>query len=284
VGAAGLVVVTAVLYWLLTDEAFTVTDERVSFRGLVHADEARVRERLPDLERGPNVFRVRASELVSELSTLTEVDAASARVTLPADVSITLDERDPVFIWSDGDNDWLVDEEGMLFAPADTVLEPAAGGEPGAETTAADTEPAADTTAADTARADAREGLPIIRDDRLPEVPPTVGSYLPATDLAAMRQLLAIDAELLGPRATELEWSVNDRDGYVLDSVDGVWRALFGRYTLTLQPPEVIPRQVQCLRSLLASDTRRLQRIYLVVTEGGCGTYTTYGKGSGGDG
>ena len=179
-GAAGLVVVTAVLYWLLTDEAFTVTDERVSFRGLVHADEARVRERLPDLERGPNVFRVRASELVSELSTLTEVDAASARVTLPADVSITLDERDPVFIWSDGDNDWLVDEEGMLFAPADTVLEPAADGEPGTGTTAAET------TAADTARADAREGLPIIRDDRLPEVPPTVGSYLPATDLAEM--------------------------------------------------------------------------------------------------
>ena len=51
--------------------------------------------RLSDLERGPNVFRVRASEIVSELSTLIEVDAASAVVKLPADVSVRLDERDP---------------------------------------------------------------------------------------------------------------------------------------------------------------------------------------------
>ena len=51
--------------------------------------------------------------------TLTEVDAASARVTLPADLTVRLDERDPVFIWSNGALSWLVDEEGMLFAPAD---------------------------------------------------------------------------------------------------------------------------------------------------------------------
>ncbi len=254
VGAVGLVLLTALLYWMLTDEAFTVREEQVTFRGLVHADEAEVRARLTDLERGPNVFRVRASDIVRELSTLTEVDAASAVVTLPADVSVTLDERDPVFIWSDGGVAWLVDEEGMLFAPADLDGE-------GAGSAAAD---------------DARARLPRIEDARLPEEPPTVGTRLPRLDLAVMRQLLALDEEILGPRAQELELRVDERDGYVLASRDPVWRAQFGRYTLTLQPPSVIPRQVQCLQWLLASEERKLAFIRLVVSEDTCGTFTTY--------
>ena len=118
VGAVGLIAVTALLFWLLTDDAFRVSEEGVTFRGLAHADEAEVRALLSDIDRGPNVFRVRASDIVSELSTLTEVDAAYATVTLPADVSIRLDERDALFIWTDGQETWLVDEGGMLFASA----------------------------------------------------------------------------------------------------------------------------------------------------------------------
>ena len=271
VGAIGLVALTAVLYWLLTDEAFTVTEERVAFDGLVHADEAEVRERLTDIERGPNVFRVQASDIVSELSTLTEVDAAAARVTLPANVSVSLDERDPVFIWSDGQHAWLVDEEGMLFAPADVVDEDADPDDDTAELD--DTAVSVDQRAAEEA---ARAQLPRVEDARIPETPPTVGTYLKPVDLLAMRQLLALDGDTLGPRATELTLRVDDRDGYVLASADRGWRAMFGRYTRTIQPPSVVPRQAQCLEWLLASDTRKLELIRLVTTEGGCGTFTTY--------
>ncbi len=252
IGAAGLVLLTVLLYWLLTDESFSVSAERVSFRGLALADEAEVRARLTDIERGPNVFRVRASEIVSELSTLIEVDGASAVVRLPADVSVTLDERDPVFIWRSGDTAWLVDEEGMLFAPIDASIALDEGTPEGA----------------------ARAGLPVIDDERLIETPPQEGDRLRAIDLAAMRQLLALDSDLLGPRATDLWLRVDDRDGYVLESRDRAWRALFGRYTLTLQPPDVIPQQVQCLEWVLASGPRKLEQVRLAVSEGGCGTWT----------
>jgi cell division septal protein FtsQ len=252
-GAIGLVVVTALLFWLLTDDAFRVTDERITFRGLAHADEAEVRDYLSDIDRGPNVFRVRATDIVSELSTLPAVDAAWARVTLPADVRVTLDERDPVFIWSNGQIDWLVDEEGMLFAP-------------GAE--AAETDEAVDQ-ASQAARAD----LPVIEDSRIVE-PPAVGSFLPVADLAAMRQLLAITPELLDSTSSDLHLRIDERDGYVLESRDLSWRALFGHYTPSVQPPAVIPTQVQCLRWLLATEERRLGQVRLVPSDDGCGTFT----------
>ena len=80
----------AVLFWLLTDDAFRVTEDSVAFHGLEHADEAAVRAHLSGIDRAPNIFRVRASDIVSDVSVLPDVDAASAAVTLPATISVTL--------------------------------------------------------------------------------------------------------------------------------------------------------------------------------------------------
>ena len=118
VGAAGMISLTVLLFWLLTDDSFRVTEARVSFEGLRYADEAAVRAHLSGLDRAPNVFRVRAPEIVSQLQDLPEVSSAHATVTLPADVLVRVQEREPMFVWSDGRQAWLVDREGMLFAPA----------------------------------------------------------------------------------------------------------------------------------------------------------------------
>ena len=289
VGALGLVLLTSLLFWMLTDDAFRVTEANVSFEGLVHADETLVREHLSDIERGPNVFRVRASEIVGELSTLTAVDVASARVTLPANLTVQLDERDPVFIWSNGERSWLVDEEGMLFAPADEATAAAARAaqegeavpDEAAEPSAAAVETEAGTdgqepeTAASGAerRLAARANLPLVEDARTPDEAPTVGTFLPPTEQLVMRQLLALTPELLGTRATSLELKVDESNGFVLDSDDG-WRAIFGHYTPTLQPPSTIPRQVQCLRSVLANEERKLKEVWLAVSDEACGTYS----------
>jgi hypothetical protein len=267
-----------VLFWLLTDDSFRVSEASVTFEGLQHADEAAVRERLAGLDRAPNVFRVRASDIVAELSQLVEVDAASASVTLPASVSVRLDERDPVFVWSDGRAAWLVDEEGMLFAPLVSPAEIPSDDEspaPDDDTTISDE---LDVTAvADDAAviaATARIGLPSVEDARNVAEPPTVGSHLPEGDFAVMRQLLAITPELLGSSATELEWRVDHNLGYTLTS-DETWQAVFGHYTPNLQPPDVIPAQVQCLVAVLAAE-RKLERVRLVVSDNGCGTFTTH--------
>jgi hypothetical protein len=311
VGAAGMVVLTAVLYWLLTDASFRVTEASVSFEGLRHADEAAVRDHLSGLEREPNVFRVRASEIVDDLHALPEVASAAATVTLPASVSVRVTEREPIFTWQDGETAWLIDAEGMLFAPV-PLADAAPGGvaSPGAGTsTQAAASPAAGPSTAPSASAgdsaapaassgtsapadtsapagagltanllDISDGhLPVVEDSRLPAQPPAVGTFLPAIDVAVIRQLLALTPESLGSRAAELQLRVDEYDGYVLSSDRG-WQAVFGHYTPTLQPPTVVARQVQCLRWLLAADEKRLERVRLAVSDDGCGTFTLFGQ------
>ena len=48
------------------------------------------------------------------------------------------------------------------------------------------------------------------------------------------------------------------------------------RPTPTLQPPDVIPAQVQCMAALLAKEEKKLERVRLVLSDTGCGTYTTH--------
>ena len=169
----------------------------------------------------------------------------------------------------------------MLFAPADEATAAAvravAQGAEVADATSADeaTDGQSAAAADDAARLtlSARADLPLIRDARLPAEPPTVGSFLDPIDQLVMRQLLALTPELLGSRATELTVSVDQKDGYVVESDDG-WRVLFGHYTPTLQPPWVIPRQVQCLQWLLASEERKLEEVWLALSDEACGTYS----------
>ncbi len=293
-GAAGMIVLTAVLYWLLTDASFRVSASSVIFEGLRYADEAAVRDHLSGLEREPNVFRVRASEIASDLLVLPEVASAAATVTLPARVSVRIEERQPVFTWEDGETAWLIDQEGMLFAPvpllaadpdgaSDAAADPAAS--PGSGASALpDAGPSASPEPGPSAPpamaglpADAEAGLPVVVDSRLPAAPPAIGTFLPASDVAVMRQLLALTPASLGSRAAALQLRVDEYDGYILSSDRG-WQAVFGHYTPTLQPPSVVPRQVQCLRWLLAAEERRLERVRLAVSDDGCGTFTLFGQ------
>lgn len=273
---------TVVLYWLLTDESFRITEASVDFEGLEHADEAAVRAHLSGIDRSPNVFRVRASDIVSDVSVLPDVDAATARVTLPAIISVTLSEREPLFVWSGGEVAWMVDVEGMLFGPTGFTQEagePSATdeetGEPGADDVRSNASP--DTSAAPAPAPVSVDieaiDLPLVVDARFQVEQPTVGSHLAQADLVVMRQLLAVTPELLGGRSTDLRLRVDNKLGYVLHSDRG-WSAVFGHYTPRVQPPDTIPRQVQCLRALLAVEERKLERVRLAISEDGCGTYT----------
>ena len=88
-----------------------------------------------------------------------------------------------------------------------------------------------------------------------------------------MRQLLTVTPALLGSKSEALTLSIDQADGYVLSSDLG-WQAVFGHYTPTLQPPEVVSRQVQCLSWLLPGRERRLVRVRLAISPESCGTFT----------
>ena len=112
-------------------------------------------------------------------------------------------------------------------------------------------------------------------------MPPTEGSYLSAMDLAVMRQLLAVTPELLGSKSTDLRLSVDQNDGYVLESRDLGWRC--GVRPLHAVPPAatVVPSQVQCLRWTLAAREQRLDRVRLALSDDYCGTFTERDKKAG---
>jgi hypothetical protein len=242
IGAAGMVALTLVLLWLLTDASFRVSGSRVSITGLVHADAADVLAHLDGLERSPNAFRVRVSELVGTLQELPEVASASAHVSLPGSVAIEVREREPIFVWSDGAAAFLVDREGVLFSPVEGEV----------------------------------AGLPMVVDGRQMERPWEPGAHLPATDLAVMRLLLTLTPEDLGSLSDSLQLRVDEQYGYMLES--DRWQAVFGHYSPTLQPPDVVPRQVQCLTWLLADREPSLESITLAVSPTGCGTRTEVGR------
>jgi hypothetical protein len=92
-----------------------------------------------------------------------------------------------------------------------------------------------------------------------------------------MTQLGAITPALIDSSATSLALSVGDDDGFVLTAQPQGWQAIFGEYTSSLRPTDLIPRQVQCLRSLLGAQESTVTTIYLAPLDEGCGTYLPVG-------
>jgi hypothetical protein len=308
VGAAGLVVLTALLFWLLSDDGFRVDPADVNITGIRLADSAAVRDHISGIDRGPNVFRLRAIDIVEDLGALPEVAFARASVALPANVTVEVIEREPIFIWSNGGESWFVDGDGVLFSPRDeTVVADAMAAARARldESVSASAAPAVVEAEEDTVEPDdpspttppqpevavtagvtgagpdrgadaALVALPVLLDARLVETPFVPGDRLPAIDFSVMRQLLGITPAFLGSQSNAVSLRIDERDGYVLRSEDIGWQAVFGHYRPTVQPPDVVSLQAQCLASLLASKPeRRLVRVVLVPTEERCGTFET---------
>ncbi|CAN5787522.1 hypothetical protein BH23CHL8_BH23CHL8_26630 [soil metagenome] len=271
VGAVGMVALTLALWWLLTDAGFRVDVGAIRVSGVHYAEGARVQELLSDLARSPNVFRVRPRAVERGLMTLPEVRSVRASVHLPAEVRVQVIERQPIFVWSNGGDAWLVDREGVLFA------------RPGPEDMPTTLATRAIPNESDDASAPADEdlvsarlaprGLPMVEDGRIVAQAPGLGYRLGELDLAVLRQLLVLTPEMIGSASSSLRLRVDELDGYVLESLDLPWQAVFGRYSPTLHPPRDIPRQVQCLAALLKDREARLTRVWLVTSGVVCGTH-----------
>ena len=68
--------------------------------------------------------------------------------------------------------------------------------------------------------------------------------------------------------------SLDDQDGWTIrPAVGHSWTAVFGFYSATLRPPDLVPEQTRLLRGLLAGREATLLRI--VLADGSHGTYTT---------
>ena len=231
-------------YWLINSTTFAVEPPGGVGLDYVEPDAILAEAGLAPAGR-PNAFTIRTSDIRNRLLADPAIADAQVSVVLPGRLIISLTERHPVFALKRPDNsdDYLVDANGLILA----------------------------TTGFGTV---SMLGIPTIEDDRTQFAPEVqVGGQLDSIDLAAMLQLGALTPTLIDSGATSLALSVGDDKGYVLTASPEGWQAIFGEYTSTLRPTDLIPRQVQCLRSLLGASENDVHTIYLAPLDERCGTY-----------
>jgi hypothetical protein len=208
----------------------------------------------------PNAFTLATDDLRSGLEAIPSIAQADVRVVLPGTLRVRVVERVPILAWRTRSALLLVDRDGMVIADAG----------------------AADGTAAARALA---AGLPTVEDRRAASSPPGgvvaevqplagVGDQLSPIEMDVATRLLSLRPDDVGSSAPALQVSLDDQDGWTIrPAVGHPWTAVFGFYSATLRPPDLVPEQTRLLRGLLAGREATLLRI--VLADGSHGTYTT---------
>jgi hypothetical protein len=217
--------------------------------GLDRIDEPSVRWTQADailaavaLPLGTNVFDVETAPIEARLTQLPAIRSATVSVALPATLVVSVVEREPILAWRVDGTSYLVDRDGVLFATADASTVAAAN-------------------------------LRIVTDERAASaLDLAVGGRLDPVDLDVATRLAALEPADIGSSATRIAVGVDDVDGYILRAGKPGWTAVFGRYSPSLRSADLIPGQVQLLRSLLAGREPTLDRI--ILADATNGTYT----------
>ncbi|MFL5670848.1 MAG: cell division protein FtsQ/DivIB [Chloroflexota bacterium] len=237
--ALAMLVSAAAIYGVGASSAFDYT--KLQLAGLTFTDQKAVETALAGA-RGANLFGLSTGPLEQALEKMPTVSSARVQVQLPGTLAVTVDERKPVLVWKVGQDRYLVDAGGTLFAK----LSP---------------EPPA-----------AARGLPVIDDRRAGGRILEVGGHLDPVDLDAATRLASLVPADLASSATSLGVTVSDENGFVIDAKPAGWSAIFGFYTPSLRTTELIPEQVRLLRSLLAGREETVDRVILASATDG--TYT----------
>lgn len=229
---------------LVSDPRFGLDANAVEISGLGYTDSAAVVQALALSNTGQNnVFLLRTTEMRRRLLALSSVTDADVRVVLPDRLVVAITERTAVLRVAHGGATYLLDTDGVVL-----------------EARPANAPPLPD--------------LPLIDDRRVDlDIPFEVGVGIDPTEAQAMLLIGALTPTLVGSAATELTFSADDTDGFVVTAAPYGWRAVFGFYTPTLRPPTLIAQQVQCLRNLLAEGEAQIDKIYLAPQGDRCGTY-----------
>jgi hypothetical protein len=193
----------------------------------------------------PNLFRYDTALAVARLVRFPAIRTAAVRAVLRDRVIAIIDERVAVLVWRVGDERFLVDGDGLLFAREEQATGPAG-----------------------------HEDLPIVTDRRADSAGLAITSRIAPVDLRVARDLGALTPAMLGSGAAALAVSLDDQLGFVLATDPAAWSATFGLYGEVTRNPEIVPLQVQCLASLLADQGEAAVGSVTLSPEGQlCGTF-----------
>jgi hypothetical protein len=219
------------IYGLTASSAFGVS--RIDVTGATITGAATVTDRLA-LVTGQNLFDIATEPLAASLREIPAVASADVAIALPDRVVVTIVERRPIVVWKVGERRLLVDERGLLFGDVAT-----------------------------SAAAPAVDGLPIVTDSRASSADLAVTRTLDPVDLDAAFRLASLTPAQIGSGAAGLTVAVTDEHGFVVSSGPKGWEAWFGFYGLSLRTPELIPGQVQLLKTLLAGREAAVKTVIL---------------------
>jgi len=179
------------------------------------------------------------------------VASSRVRVGLPGEIRAEIREERPLLRWSSGGSIYLLSGGGELLGLANSPLLSSAG-------------------------RTMLDQLPLITDLRggAPLLPEALISRL---DLDIATRLASLTLADLGSTATRLSIQIDPQYGFVLQGEgEGIaWNAVFGVYSATIRPPEMLPGQVRLLRSLLSGRERRIG--WVILADGQAGTFTEPG-------
>jgi POTRA domain, FtsQ-type len=225
-----MLVAAGAIYGVSSSSAFDVTN--VDLTGATFTDATDLQATIDGVQ-GANLFTIKTGPLEAALRDLPTVGSAKVTVRLPNTLAVAIQERAAVMVWKVGARRYLAAADGALFARLTD------------------------------ATADAGVGLPVVEDRRASSAGLYVGQHLDAVDLDAATRLASLVPADVGSGAEHLVVWVTDENGFTVRTRPASWTAVFGYYTASLRTPELIPGQVELLKSLLYGREATVDRVIL---------------------
>ena len=200
---------------------------------------------------GDRLLSADPHNIESALAGLAFIASSRVRIGLPGEIRIEIREEMPLMRWKYDGTTYLVSGSGELLGPTTSPLLSAAGRV-------------------------ALEQLPLISDLRA-QTALDSGGAISSLDVDIATRLASLTVSDLGSAATQLTIQIDPEYGFVVQG-NGVgisWNAVFGIYSATIRPPEMLPGQVRLLRSLLADRERKVG--WIILADGQAGTFTAPG-------
>jgi hypothetical protein len=205
---------------------------RTDLPALAWTDQAAVAAKL-NVPAGTNVFGLDTAPLEAALRTLPAVADADVSVALPDGALVVgITERVPVLAWQVGDQRWLADGSGAIFAVVGRDVPLPAG-----------------VAVVDDRRSSGDAAL-------------WIGGELDPIDLDVATRLGSVTPADIGSTASRLQVLITDDDGFVV-AASGDWQAVFGLYSPATRSTDMIPGQVRLLKSLLDGREATVRRVIL---------------------
>lgn len=204
-----------------------------------------------NIPMGASLLGVDLREAEEAVAALPLVASVRVSAGLPDGIQIRVREKSLLLRWQIGNQVYAVTESGELLGEVSSLhLAPSA--------------------------AAALETSPLLIDDRTPS-PLLAAGQLTPTELDVATRLASLTPEDVGTAATALKLRLLSDFGFVVEATGPsiAWNAVFGIYSATIRPTDMIPGQVRLLRSLLANRETRIG--WVILADDQAGTYTAKG-------